>query len=138
MQTQETERGVIRLLKSTRLHVMQIAGFMTACKNLLPLIREVWRARGERENLPTNILAFLCGYLQMTVEEVDMCWAVLSEDVLRSEEEVNGYHHLMEGMWNSRDSIQRLAALNLRECIFTASTIGFSTGLDLQLLRQWQ
>lgn len=124
MQDQSSTTQIIPLLRDTQLHILQLAGFVTACKNLLPAIRDSQRVQPEERRLPTNVGAFLCGFLRMTVAEVDLCWGALSEEVLRLEGENSILDHLMEGLWSSRDGLSRLAALDLRELSFLLWEVG--------------
>lgn len=117
MQNQPATTQIIPLLRDSQLHVLQVAGFITACKNLLPVIKEGWRVQLDDGRLPTNVVAFLCGFLRMTVEEVDLCWRAVNEEVIRAEAGSAGLQHLMDGMWASRDGLHRLAVLNLRKSI---------------------
>lgn len=96
-----------------KLHIFQIASFTATCHSLLPAIREGWRSQGHERHLPANVMAFLCGHLHLTVEEVCSCWTVVKTEVLKGNN--MPFRHLIATPHSSVDGIRRLYTLDLRK-----------------------
>lgn len=95
------------------LHVFQLAGFIAACRELLPSIRQGWRDQGHTQYLPMNIMEFLSARLTMTEEDIKKCWSTHCEEILN--EGAHPSQHVMAALTATRESVHQLTALNLRE-----------------------
>lgn len=113
--------SLLSLSSQLSINIVQLAGFISACKNLVPTIKEMVRGREAVEELPTNIQSYLCEYLRMSNEEVAVCWETLKGDILMQEEE-EGFNHMMDGIWRTRESVAHLVTLNLRKSLTPTRT----------------
>lgn len=101
--------------KPDEIHLFQKAAFVSICRHLLPVIHEGWRKQKHRDHLPLNVLAYLCGYLQLDVEQVDTYWALLRYDV--ESQDTENYQHLIGGPHSTTESVRRLYTLSVRKCL---------------------
>lgn len=105
------DRQLLTILEDV--HLFQLSAFVSICRSLLPVIHETWRKHKLSGPLPLNVLAYLCGYLKMEVEQVDLCWEVLRSTI--ESNEIPSFQHLIAGPESNVESVCRLYSLNVRE-----------------------
>lgn len=105
------------IANTAELHVFQTSAFISICRHLLPFIHEGWRKQKNPAKLPLNVLAYICGYLKMEVEQADRCWSILQPVIER--EDTLDLQHLIAGTQSTTDSVRRLYSLNIREFVRT-------------------
>lgn len=103
----------LHLQRLGQIHLFQISSFISLCRHLLPIIHEAWRRQRESEQLPLNVIAYLCGHLKLEIEQVDLCWEVL-RPIIESDD-IQTLQHLIAGPQSTVDSVRRLYSLNVRE-----------------------
>lgn len=98
----------------SRYHAFQVAGFISSCRHLLPVIRQGWREQGNNHQLPIKVQDYLSTHLRMNTAEVRQCWELLLDEIMRESE--HPLQNIMPAPHSTRESINTLTSLDLREC----------------------
>lgn len=108
----EPEHTRLRNPHLRRFHVFQVSGFISACRDLLPSIRQGWRDQGHNSDLPLNIKEYLSTRLKLDEEGIRTCWKALLPEILK--QEASPLQQIMAPLAGSSESIGQLNALDLR------------------------
>lgn len=108
------------------LHIFQLASFIASCQELLPVIEQGWRERGNSDTLPVNITTYLCRHLRMKVSDVETCWSLFEKEIRNSRAEDNTLRDLIAHTYSTYTSVIELRKLGLGECFGSRPNIDLS------------
>lgn len=117
----EDERFFANHPSLAHLHVFQIAGFISSCRQLRQSIHQGWREQGHSENLPLNVTEYLSNRLNLTEADIELCWAITQSEITK--EGSHPLQNIIPALYATRESVEKLNALDLRKCRIPPHTI---------------
>lgn len=97
------------------IHIFQIASFIATCQELLPVIEQAWRERGNSDSLPVDVVTYLCRRLRIDFSDIQSCWVLFKEEIRHPCSEDDSYRDLMAHTYSLYSSIVELRKLGLGE-----------------------